>query len=61
MEFFETLHPVFQAFIGGIFTWLCTVFGSAAVFLTREVNERLLAIMQGFAAGVMIAASFWSL
>lgn len=61
MEYFETLHPVFQALLGGIFTWLCTVFGSAAVFLTKEVNERLLAVMQGFAAGVMIAASFWSL
>lgn len=61
MEFFETLHPIYQALLGGVFTWLCTVFGSAAVFLTKEVNERLLAIMQGFAAGVMIAASFWSL
>lgn len=61
MEYLETLHPVFQALLGGIFTWLCTVVGSAAVFLTKEVNARLLAIMQGFAAGVMMAASFWSL
>ena len=61
MEFFAELHPIYQALIGGIFTWLCTLIGSATVFLTKEVNERLLAIMQGFAAGVMIAASFWSL
>lgn len=61
MEYFATLHPVFQALIAGIFTWLCTVLGSATVFLTKEVNSRLLAIMQGFAAGVMMAASFWSL
>lgn len=53
--------PIFQAFIAGIFTWLCTLFGSSFVFLFKEVNERFLAIMQGFAAGVMIAASFWSL
>lgn len=54
-------NPIFQAFAAGIFTWLCTMFGSAFVFLFKEVNERFLAIMQGFAAGVMIAASFWSL
>ncbi|MBG9977867.1 ZIP family metal transporter [Ruoffia tabacinasalis] len=54
-------NPIFQALVAGIFTWLCTLFGSAFVFLFKEVNDRFLAIMQGFAAGVMIAASFWSL
>ena len=54
-------NPIFQALAAGLFTWLCTMFGSAFVFLFKEVNERFLAIMQGFAAGVMIAASFWSL
>lgn len=54
-------NPIFQALIAGIFTWLCTLFGSSFVFLFKEVNDRFLAIMQGFAAGVMIAASFWSL
>lgn len=61
MEYFISLHPIVQALIGGLFTWLCTVVGSSFVFLFKEVNERLLAIMQGFASGVMIAASFWSL
>lgn len=59
MELFS--NPVLQAFIAGIFTWLCTLFGSSFVFLFKNVNDRFLAIMQGFAAGVMIAASFWSL
>lgn len=54
-------NPIFLSFIAGIFTWLCTLFGSSFVFLFKDVNERFLAIMQGFAAGVMIAASFWSL
>lgn len=61
MEYFTSLHPVLQALLGGLFTWLCTALGSSFVFFFKEVNERLLAIMQGFAAGVMIAASFWSL
>ncbi|UPQ85648.1 ZIP family metal transporter [Ignavigranum ruoffiae] len=61
IEFFENLGPVGQALIGGIFTWLCTVLGSAFVFFMKDVNGKVLAMMQGFAAGVMIAASFWSL
>jgi zinc transporter ZupT len=38
-----------------------TALGAGAVFLTREVNRKLLDAMLGFAAGVMIAASYWSL
>lgn len=53
--------PVFQAFLATCFTWGVTALGAAAVFLFREMNRRLLDGMLGFAAGVMIAASFWSL
>lgn len=60
-EAFASYHPVLQAFIAGLFTWFCTIFGSAFVFLFKEVNRKLLDVMNGFAAGVMIAASFWSL
>lgn len=55
------MHPVLQAFIGGLFTWGCTVVGAGMVFFIKEMNGKILAMMQGFAAGVMIAASFWSL
>ena len=55
------LHPVFQAFLATCFTWGVTAVGAATVFLTRVVNRRLLDAMLGFAAGVMIAASYWSL
>lgn len=55
------MNPVFQAAMAGIFTWFCTLLGSATVFFVREVNEHFLAVMQGFAGGIMTAASFWSL
>ncbi|MDD1645162.1 MAG: ZIP family metal transporter [Methanomicrobiales archaeon] len=60
-EFFLSLDPVLQAFLAGCFTWSVTALGASTVFLTRTVNQRLLDGMMGFAAGVMIAASFWSL
>lgn len=52
---------VLQAFLAGLFTWGCTIVGSAVVFFFKTVSRKLLDIMMGFAAGVMIAASFWSL
>jgi len=54
-------HPVMQALIAGIFTWGLTALGAAAVFFVKEINRKLLDTMLGFAAGVMIAASYWSL
>jgi ZIP family zinc transporter len=60
-ELFNGLHPVIQALVGGIFTWSITAFGAAMVFINRNVNLRLLDGMLGFAGGVMIAASIWSL
>lgn len=50
-----------QSLIGGLFTWGLTAAGAALVFFTRGVNYKVLDAMMGFAAGVMIAASFWSL
>jgi ZIP family zinc transporter len=61
VEFFKALHPVLQALLATSFTWSVTALGSAAVFVTREVSRRVLDAMLGFAGGVMIAASFWSL
>ncbi|MGQ0287257.1 ZIP family metal transporter [Pasteurellaceae bacterium 22721_9_1] len=61
MDVFFSLHPITQAFIAGLFTWGCTIFGSSFVYFFRTVNRKLLDVMMGSAAGVMIAASFWSL
>jgi zinc transporter, ZIP family len=47
--------------LAGLFTWGLTALGASVVFFTRTVNQKLLTSMLGFAAGVMIAASFWSL
>lgn len=60
-DYLLSLHPAWLAFIAGLFTWGCTIFGSAFVYFFKSVNQKLLDSMMGFAAGVMIAASFWSL
>jgi ZIP family zinc transporter len=60
-ESFTSLNPVLQALLGTLFTWGMTALGSAGVFLTRQPSRKVLDSMLGFAAGVMIAASFWSL
>jgi ZIP family zinc transporter len=60
-DFFLGLNPVVQALLATLFTWFLTAAGAALVFSTREINRKLLDCMLGFAAGVMIAASFWSL
>lgn len=57
----ENLHPVLQALLGGLFTWGITALGAMAVFFRKDFPPKLLCAMLGFAAGVMIAASFWSL
>jgi zinc transporter, ZIP family len=61
MQVLPTVHPIWLALLATIFTWGVTALGAASLFLFREVSRRLLDIMLGFAAGVMIAASFWSL
>jgi ZIP family zinc transporter len=61
LEGIQHWHPVAQATLAGGFTWAVTALGSMLVFLRRGVNQRMLDAMEGFAAGVMIAASYWSL
>ena len=61
MDFVQQFDPVAQALIFTLFTWGVTAAGAALVFATRKVKPKLMDAMLGFAAGVMIAASFWSL
>jgi zinc transporter, ZIP family len=61
IDFFQKFDPVMQAFIATLFTWGVTAAGAGLVFFTRAVNQKVMDSMLGFAAGVMIAASFWSL
>jgi ZIP family zinc transporter len=58
---FVNLDPILQALLATCFTWFLTALGSGMVFFFRRINRQLLDGMLGFAAGVMIAASFWSL
>ena len=59
--YFASLSPVVQALLATLFTWGMTAAGAALVFAAKNVPRKLLDAMLGFAAGVMIAASFWSL
>ena len=60
-QFMQQFSPVMQALLATLFTWGVTAAGAALVFVVKGVNQRLMDSMLGFAAGVMIAASFWSL
>lgn len=61
LEHLLGIDPVLLALIATLFTWGVTALGSAMVFFFRTIKVRVLNSMLGFAAGVMIAASFWSL
>jgi ZIP family zinc transporter len=61
MEWFAQLNPIVQALLATCFTWFMTAAGAAVVFPAKELSRQMLDSMLGFAAGVMIAASCWSL
>ncbi len=61
MQWFSEQVPILQALMGTLFTWGLTALGAAMVFFFVTIKKRTLDGMLGFAAGVMIAASFWSL
>jgi ZIP family zinc transporter len=61
IAFFESLNPILGALLATLFTWGVTALGASFVFFNKSVNRKTLVAMLGFAAGVMIAASCWSL
>uniref|UniRef100_A0A0C9QM08 Zinc transporter ZIP11 n=1 Tax=Fopius arisanus TaxID=64838 RepID=A0A0C9QM08_9HYME len=50
-----------QALIGTLFTWALTAAGAALIVVIQGKQRKLLDVSLGFAGGVMIAASYWSL
>lgn len=60
-HFFAQYHPVIQALFGTLFTWGMTALGATTVYLRKSLSRKMLDWMLGFAGGVMIAASYWSL
>lgn len=61
LHYLLEFDPVLLALFATLFTWAVTAAGAALVFTFKTINKRILNLMLGFAAGVMIAASFWSL
>lgn len=61
MEWFKDVNPVNQAFLATLFTWFVTALGASLVYFVKSIKQKSLNFMLGFASGVMIAASFWSL
>ena len=58
---FSLLSPVLQALFAGVFAWGMTALGASLVFFFKNIKETVMCAMLGLAAGVMTAASFWSL
>jgi ZIP family zinc transporter len=61
LDSLQNLDPIIQALLATLFTWAMTAAGAATVFTAKDISRRLLDAMLGFAGGVMIAASYWSL
>src|SRR5690606_16923313 len=61
IAYFESLDPIYAAFLATLFTWGLTALGASIVFFFKTMNRAVLDGMLGFTGGVMVAASFWSL
>ncbi|HUU05468.1 MAG TPA: ZIP family metal transporter, partial [Patescibacteria group bacterium] len=61
MSLLKGISPILLALLATLFTWGVTALGAATVFFFKALNKKTLNTMLGFAAGVMIAASYWSL
>jgi len=60
-EWFSSLAPAVQALVASLFTWGVTAAGASLVFFFKNINKCVMSALLGLAAGVMAAASFWSL
>ena len=61
IDFLGNFSPLTQTLIATAFTWGMTAAGAAAVFAFKDFNAKVFDMMLGFAGGIMISASFWSL
>ena len=60
-DWFINLNYVYQALLATLFTYLLTALGASIVFFFKNISKNIMDAMLGFAAGVMTAASFFSL
>ena len=49
------------ALLSGLVIWFSTLLGSALVYFFKSINDKLYALLLGFASGIMVAALIWSL
>ena len=61
INWFINLNYIYQALIATTFTYLITILGASIVFFFKKISKNVMDAMLGFAAGVMIAASYFSL
>lgn len=61
IDWFKELNPIVQALLATLFTWGMTALGAAVVVFAKRVSQKFMDATLGMAAGIMIAASFWSL
>lgn len=61
MQWFSSQSPVLQAFFASLFLYSMTAFGASFVFFSGKIGKKPLTFLMGAAAGIMIAASFFSL
>lgn len=61
MNYFSVNNHVTQAFLATCFVWAMTACGAGFIFFARNLNKKILDGSLGFAGGIMIAASYWSL
>ena len=61
INFLHNFSYPMQATIGGCFTFLVTALGASIVIFIKKVNQRVLNALLALAAGIMLAATFWSL
>lgn len=60
-NWFLNLNYIYQALLATIFTYLVTLLGASIVLFFKKISKNVMDAMLGFAAGVMIAASYFSL
>ncbi|MBN1943859.1 MAG: ZIP family metal transporter [Phycisphaerae bacterium] len=61
MEWMARQNPIVLALVGTLFTWFVTALGAAVVVFAKKPSQKFMDASLGMAAGVMTAASFWSL
>lgn len=61
LEIFMNLNPIYQSLLAGSFTFLVTALGASLVFFFSKVHSSYMDGMIAMAAGIMLAASFFSL